>query len=244
MGAASSAHRALRKDFGRALGHYEMLSDGDRVLVALSGGKDSLTLLWMLDDLRRRAPIHYTLHPVHIDPGFPGGYADALTEFAAAAGFAPRVEHTDYGVVSHSEKNRENPCFLCSRLRRKRLFEIADELDCPKIALGHHKDDLIETFFLNILYSGETSTMMPVQSFFHGRFRVIRPLAFSGERDIRAFARAQGFPDFINPCPSSGTSKRSEIKQMLNQLYRSNRKIRGNIFRAMSHVKPEYLLKP
>jgi tRNA 2-thiocytidine biosynthesis protein TtcA len=153
------------------------------------------------------------------------------------------VEYTDYGVVSHSDQNRENPCFLCSRLRRKRLFEIADELGCTKLALGHNKDDIIETLFLNMCYAGEISTMVPFQSMFQGRFTVIRPLAFADEDMIRRFARKEGLPEFINTCPSASSSKRHEIKSLLNQLYRSNPKIKGNIFRAMSHVKPEYLLK-
>ena len=139
--------------------------------------------------------------------------------------------------------NRENPCFLCSRLRRKRLFEIADELGCRKLALGHNKDDVIETLFMNICYAGEISTMLPSQTFFQQKFTLIRPLAFADEGLIRRFAGDQRFPDFENPCPTAKTSKRQEIKSLLKQLYRSNKKIKGNIFRAMSHVKPEYLLK-
>ncbi len=143
----------------------------------------------------------------------------------------------------HSSANRENPCFLCSRLRRKRLFEIADELGCRKLALGHNKDDVIETLFMNICYAGEISTMLPSQTFFQQKFTLIRPLAFADEGLIRRFAGDQRFPDFENPCPTAKTSKRQEIKSLLKQLYRSNKKIKGNIFRAMSHVRPEYLLK-
>jgi tRNA 2-thiocytidine biosynthesis protein TtcA len=128
-------------------------------------------------------------------------------------------------------------------LRRKRLFEIADELGCNKLALGHNKDDIIETFFLNICYAGEISTMVPSQTFFQERFTVIRPLAFADEQLIRKFAKDQKFPEFINPCPSANTSKRKEIETFLKQLYRANRKVKGNIFRAMSNVKTDYLLK-
>ena len=127
--------------------------------------------------------------------------------------------------------------------RRKRLFEIADELACNKLALGHNKDDIIETLFLNICYSGEISTMVPFQPFFKGKITVIRPLAFADERRIRDFAKEQNFPEFVNPCPSANNSKRQEIKDTLNRLYKTNSKIKGNIFRAMSHVKTEYLLK-
>ena len=153
------------------------------------------------------------------------------------------MEYTDFGIIGHSPQNRENPCFLCSRLRRKRLFEIAKELGCTKLALGHHKDDIIETFFLNICYAGETSTMLPAQGFFQKQYTVIRPLAYVDEDIIRRFAREHNFPGFVNPCPTANVSKRSEIKKLLKQLFRSNRKIKGNIFRAMSHVKTDYLLK-
>lgn len=222
-----------------------MIADGDRIVVGLSGGKDSLTLLWMLAERRARAPIDYEIFPVYVDPGFEGGYGETLARFVRdRVGIEVRVEATDFGVVAHSAVNRENPCFLCARRRRQRLFEVADALDCTKVALGHHKDDLIETFFINILYAGEVSTMLPAQSLFKGLFTVIRPLAFSDEDAIKRFARCEGFPVFQNPCPSADASKRSEIKSLLNELYRSNRKIKGNVFRAMRHVKPEYLLKP
>jgi tRNA 2-thiocytidine biosynthesis protein TtcA len=128
-------------------------------------------------------------------------------------------------------------------LRRKRLFEVAAELNCQKIALGHNRDDIIETLFLNMCYAGEISTMQPAQPFFKNKYTVIRPLAFADEDVIRRFAREQDFPDFVNPCPSAGRSKRREIKTLLHQLYRSNRKIKGNIFRSMSHVNVDYLLK-
>ena len=180
---------------------------------------------------------------VFIDPGFEGSFAEPLRAFCAKLGFTLRVEYTDFGLQGHSSVNRENPCFLCSRLRRKRLFEIADELGCYKLALGHNKDDVIETLFMNMCYGGEISTMLPSQSFFQQKFTLIRPLAFADEALIRRFSRDQRFPGFENPCPTAKTSKRQEIKALLTQLYRSNKKIKGNIFRAMSHVRLEYLLK-
>jgi len=228
---------------GQALHHYQMISDGDRIVVGVSGGADSLTLMRMLMERLARIPIRYELFAVYIDPGFEGSFAEPLEIYCEKVGFPLRVEYTDYGVLGHSSDNRENPCFLCSRLRRKRLFEIAAELDCNKLALGHNKDDLIETLFMNICYAGEISTMLPVQTFFQQKFALIRPLAYADEDLIRRFARDQRFPDFINPCPTAATSKRREIKLMLNQLYLSNKKIKGNIFRSMSHVKLEYLLK-
>jgi len=228
---------------GKALHKYDMIHDGDRILVGVSGGKDSLTLAWMLKERQTRIPIRYELFPVFIDPGFENGFDKSLQRYCEDLGFSLRVEYTDYGIVGHGPENRENPCFLCSRLRRKRLFEVAAELDCQKIALGHNKDDIIETLFMNMCFAGEISTMMPYQPFFQNRYTVVRPLAFADEDVIRRFAREQAFPEFVNPCPSAGNSKRQEIKTLLHRLYRGNRKIKGNIFRSMSHVNTDYLLK-
>jgi tRNA 2-thiocytidine biosynthesis protein TtcA len=228
---------------GQALHRYDMLQDGDRILVALSGGADSMTMMWMLAERLPRIPISYELFPVHIDPGFEGGFGESLKAWSAKSGFSLRIEYTDYGILGHSAVNRENPCFLCSRLRRRRLFEIAAELGCNKLALGHNKDDIIETLFLNICFAGEICTMVPCQTFFKGKFTLIRPLAFADEQLIRAFVREKSFPEFVNPCPSANNSKRREIKFILKTLYRSNKKIKGNIFRAMSRVKTDYLLK-
>jgi len=237
------AYKALKRSVGKALHHYGMIADGDRVVVGLSGGADSLTLMWCLKERLARVPIHYDLFAVYVDPGFEDGFSDDLVHYCDKMGYALRVEHTDFGLLSHSEVNLENPCFLCSRLRRKRLFEIADELGCRKLALGHNKDDIIETLFLNMCYAGEISTMLPLQPFFQGAFTVIRPLAFSDEEVIRRFAKEMAFPEFVNSCPSAATSRRAEIKAILKTLYRSNRKIKGNIFRSMSRVRADYLLQ-
>ncbi len=239
----SYTYKALNSLVGKAIHRYQMIEDGDRIAVGVSGGKDSLTLLWALAERRKRVPVNYDLCPIYVDPGFEGGFGDALAETCLNLGFFLTVDQTDHGIVAHSGANRENPCFLCARLRRKRLFEIAAGLGCTKLALGHNKDDIIETFFLNICYAGEISTMVPRQTLFSGRFTVIRPLAMIDENSIRRFAAAQQFPRYTNPCPSAGATKRSDIKTILEGLYRTNRKIKGNIYRSMSHVKVEYLLK-
>jgi len=232
----------MNRDLGKAIHQYDMISDGDRILVGVSGGKDSLTLLTVLSERLSRIPIKYKLFPVYIDPGFENSFSEALYGFLKQNSFCLRVEKTDNGIVAHSKANLENPCFLCSRLRRKRIFEIADELGCTKIAFGHHKDDIIETFFLNLCYAGNISTMRPVQSFFKGKISIIRPLAFIEENTIRRFSKNREFPEFVNPCPYSAISKRNEIKQWLDQLYKTNKKIRGNIFRSLRNVNPDYLL--
>lgn len=239
----SNTYKQLNKAVGKAMHRYDMISDGDRIVVGLSGGKDSLTLMWMLKERQTRIPIKYDIFAIYLDPGFEGGFSGALQRYCEKMGYNLRVEETNYGVLGHNPQNRENPCFLCSRLRRKRFFEIAAELGCNKLALGHNKDDIIETLFLNICYAGEISTMLPAQSFFQERFTIIRPLAFADESLIQRFAKNEGFPRFINPCPTAKVSKRKEIKILLQNLYNSNRKVKGNIFKAMSHVKTDYLLK-
>lgn len=240
----NAAYKALNRNVGKALHSYNMIEDGDHIAVGLSGGKDSWALLYVLSERLRRIPIHYSLVGIHIDPGFGATTSTVVESYAETLGIDVRVEKTDIGVVAHSEDNRENPCFLCARRRRQRLFEVADQLGCNKLALGHHKDDLIETLFINMFYAGELSTMVPRQTFFKGKFTIIRPLAYTDEKAIARFARHMNWPVCENPCPSAGRSKRSEVKEMLSSLYRSNKKIRGNIFRAMHHVREDYLLKP
>jgi len=237
----SYTYKTLNRSLGKALHQYKMIVDGDRIAVGLSGGKDSLTLLWMLSERRCRTPINYDIVAIYVDPGFEDGFAEALKSYCRDLEINLTVKYSDCGIVAHGPENRENPCFLCSRLRRKLLFETADALGCRKLALGHNKDDVIETLFLNICYGGEISTMLPYQTFFKGHFVIIRPLAFCDETSIQKFVIEKKFPVFDNPCPSANVSKRREIKILLNQLYRSNQKIRGNIFRAMYNVRKEYL---
>ena len=228
---------------GKAIHHYRMIEDGDRIVVGLSGGKDSLTLLHALGERQRRSPVHYQLFPVYIDPGFENGFAvKQLKQYCSDIGFQLICEVTDHGPLSHSAENLKNPCFLCSRLRRKRLFEIADELNCNKLALGHNKDDIIATLFINMFYAGHISTMVPCQPMFQERFHLIRPLSFVDENLILKFSKDMNFPAFINGCPTAKKSKRSEIKQMLSDIYGMSPNIKGNIFRSMSQVREEYLL--
>jgi len=227
---------------GKAIHTHKMIRDGDHVMVAVSGGKDSVALLWLLSERIKRIPIEYRITAVHVDPGFGANSAGQMESFFLGNGFEHRVIKSDIGPKAHGPENRENPCFLCSRLRRKLLFELAAEIGCNRIAFGHHKDDLIETFFLNVFYGASISTMLPVQEFFEGEFTVIRPLYLVDEGMVRRYAQTMGWDEIKLGCPTAGSSKREEIKDMLKHFYRSNKKIKGNIFHALKNVNPDYLL--
>lgn len=234
--------KEIKRLTGKAIHTKDMIRDGDHVMVAVSGGKDSLALLWLLKERIKRVPIDYRITAVHVDPGFGANSAEQMTSFFLAHDFEFRVIESDIGPKAHGPQNRENPCFLCSRLRRKLLFQTAEEVGCNRMAFGHHKDDLIETFFLNVFYGASISTMVPVQGFFGGKLTVIRPFYLVDEDLIRRYAQLMDWPEISLDCPTAGSSKREEIKNMLKHFYRSNRKIKGNIFHALQNVNAEYLL--
>ncbi|MFO7598303.1 MAG: ATP-binding protein [Candidatus Desulfacyla sp.] len=234
--------KEIKRLMGKAIYNHQMIHGGDHLLVAVSGGKDSLSLLWLLRERMKRLPIRYRITAVHVDPGFGTDSAARMASFFSTHGFDYRVIKTRIGPQAHSPDNRENPCFLCSRMRRKILFDLAKEMGCNRIAFGHHKDDIIETFFLNVFYGASISTMLPVQEFFKGEITAIRPLYLIDEGLIQRYGKAMGWERIELGCPSAGSSKREEIKQMLQALYRSNRKIKGNIFHALQNVNPDYLL--
>jgi tRNA 2-thiocytidine biosynthesis protein TtcA len=240
----ASIEREVRRLVGRAISCYALIQDGDRIAVGVSGGKDSLLLLWLLRERLGRIPIHYDLKAVHVDPGFDSAASDTLQAFFHKEGFDYRIITTDYGLRAHGPENRENPCFLCARLRRTALFREARDLNCQKIALGHNQDDLIETFFINICYGAHTATMVPKQPFFGGEITVIRPLALVSAGKVERLCQRLGLPVITNACPSANRSKRQEIRDLLNLLYDKNPKVRGNIYHAMSHVNHEYLPPP
>ena len=207
--------KKVRRLAGRAVERYGLINAEDRILVALSGGVDSTSLLWLLHDRLSRIPITYKLFAVHVDLGFEG---------------------EDYSAVQDWVES-----FLCSRLRRAALFKEAGRLECNKIAFGHNLDDLIETFLINIFYGSQLSTMLPRQPFFGGEITIIRPFSLLDTETISRFHKKQGLPLTANPCPSKKTGKRQEIREILQGLYRKNRKIRGNILAAMHNVNLEYL---
>ncbi len=227
------AAKELKRLMGKAIHAGQMIRDGDHVMVSVSGGKDSLVLLWLLRERLKRIPIKYKITAVHVDPGFGADSASQMESFFLDYDFENRIIKGNFGPRAHGPENRENPCFLCSRFRRKLLFELAAEIGCDRIAFGHHKDDIIETFFLNIFYGASIGTMQPVQDLFDGRLTIIRPLYMVDEELIRRYVQSMGWPEIDLGCPTAGSSKRQEIKDMLRHFYRSNKKIKGNIFHAL-----------
>jgi tRNA 2-thiocytidine biosynthesis protein TtcA len=165
-----------------------------------------------------------------------------LKEFFEAKKIAYHIEPTRIAELANGPDNRENPCFLCSWERRKRVFSLAQRFGCNKVAFGHHKDDIIETFLLNVFYSAEISTMLPLQPLFKGKITVIRPLALLEERKIERFAKEMGLPYFPCGCPASGRSMRRKVKELIGALEKENRRVKGNIFRALSNIKLDYML--
>ncbi len=227
---------------GKAIHRFGLIQDGDRILVGVSGGKDSLSLLHLLHERSKRVPVHYELLAVHVDLGFETSGADMLKEFFEAKKIAYHIEPTRIAELANGPNNRENPCFLCSWERRKLVFSLAQRFGCNKVAFGHHKDDIIETLLLNIFYSAEISTMLPFQSLFNGKITLIRPLALLEERKIERFANEMGLPYFPCGCPASVRSKRRKVKEVISGLARENHRVKGNIFRALSNIKLDYTL--
>jgi tRNA 2-thiocytidine biosynthesis protein TtcA len=193
----TALHRRLRKGFEQAILDYKMIRKGDRLLAAVSGGADSLTLLTLLCGPQVSVPEDIEVVAVYLDLGFREEERSAwrrLEEHFQNLGCGYVMEKTDIGPQAHRPEQRKNPCFLCARQRRRRLFEIAQEQGCNKVLLGHHRDDIIETFFLNVLFSREISTMVPKQEVFSGRFQILRPMAYLEEDLIKRFAREHLLP--------------------------------------------------
>jgi tRNA 2-thiocytidine biosynthesis protein TtcA len=236
----------LRGAVGRAIGDYAMLEDGDRVMVCLSGGKDSYTLLDMLQSLQRNAPIRFELLAVNLDQKQPGFPTDVLPGYLRARGVAFRIIDQDtYSVVKRVIPAGKTLCGLCSRLRRGALYRFAAENGITKIALGHHRDDIVETLFLNLFFAGRLKAMPPKLLSEDRRHIVIRPLAYVAERDIARYATARGFP--LIPCTLCGSQpnlQRLAVKRMLADWEARHPGRIDTIFTSLRHVAPSQLADP
>lgn len=240
----SRLENKLLSNVARASKEHRMLEPGDRVMVAMSGGKDSYVMLKLLRQIQRRVPFDLDLIAVNLDQGHPGFPGHLLENWLKDEGFEYRMLAQDtYSIVLDKVPEGKTFCSLCSRLRRGILYNAAVDLGCTKIALGHHRDDMVETLMLNLLFSGQLKTMPPRLTSQDGRNTVIRPLAYCAEADVAAYADTVGFP--IIPCDLCGTQEnlqRQKIKRLLADLERDNPRIKGNIMAAMGNVRPSHLL--
>jgi tRNA 2-thiocytidine biosynthesis protein TtcA len=241
---ANKLDKRLLRLAGQAIGDFNMIEDGDRVMVCLSGGKDSYGLLDVLLKLRSRAPIRFDLVAVNLDQKQPGFPAHVLPQYLTALGVPFHIETQDtYSVVTRVIPAGKTLCSLCSRLRRGILYRVASELGATKIALGHHRDDILGTFFLNLFYGGRLKGMPPKLVSDDGRHVVIRPLAYVREADLARYAQVKGFPIIpCNLCGSQENLKRKEVKRMLLEWERRHPGRVENTFNALARVVPSHLM--
>ena len=237
--------KSVNHKIGQAMHTYGMLADGDRVMVAVSGGIDSLVLVKTLQLWLGKAPINYRLTAVHLDMGFGNNEAEQVSARLRQLGVEQLIEKTDFGRRALEAEDGRSGCFHCARRRRNRLFALAGEKGCNKIAMGHHQEDIIETFFLNLLFGGNLSTMVPRQDLFGGKLSLIRPLAYLSKAEIRSLGEEFSLEPIANPCPLSSESKRQQIRDLLEKsFYPLTPSTKATIFTALANVRPDYLLKP
>ena len=241
---AGKLEKRLCRLVGEAIGDYGMIEAGDRVMVCLSGGKDSYGLLDVLMKLRGRAPLSFDLVAVNLDQRHPGYPEHVLPDYLKSLGVPFRIEVQDtYSVVKRLVPEGQTMCSLCSRLRRGVLYRVARELGATKIALGHHRDDILETFFLNLFFGGKMKAMSPKLQSDDGQHVVIRPLAYVSESDLEAYAKVKAFP--IIPCDLCGsqpTLQRKQVKQMLCDWEKRHPGRADSMFRALSNLTPSHLM--
>jgi len=244
----SSPYEIVEKKLGRAASRaitdFRMIEEGDRLLVAVSGGKDSYTMLHLLRSLQRKAPVRFELRVVNVDQGHPGYPGHVLREYMAREGHDfSMIEEDTYSIVTEKIPKGKTYCSLCSRLRRGILYRVAKGLGCNKIALGHHRDDVLQTLLLNLLFAGQLGAMPPRLLADGGSLVVVRPLVYCAEEDIRTFAELAHFP--ILPCDLCGTQEQLQRKAMarlLDQLERDNPGTKTVMLSALQNVRPSHLL--
>ncbi len=243
---ADDLERKLLGNLARASADFRLIEPNDRVMVAVSGGKDSHALLHLLRLVQRKAPFNFSIVAVNLDQKQPNFPAETLPRYFESEGYDYRIiEEDTYSIVKEKVPQGQTYCSLCSRLRRGILYNVAQELGATKIALGHHRDDAIETLLLNQFYSGQLKSMPARLVSDDGRNVVVRPLLYCAEADIAAYAESKRFP--IIPCDLCGSQdnlKRQEVKRLLASLERDNPKLRGNLMAALRNVRPTHLLDP
>jgi len=242
----SRLEKRLLHDMGRAIADFRLIDPGDRILVCVSGGKDSFTMLHLLQQLQRSAPVDFSLVACNLDQGHPGFPAAQLETYLRAAGVETLMLSEDtYTTVKRLVPEGKTACSVCSRLRRGILYNAAERHGCSKIALGHHRDDLIESLLMSMLFTGKLRSMPPKLHSDDGRNVVIRPLCYSTEADIAAFAEEKKFP--IIPCDLCGSQEnlqRKRVKRLLTELEAEHPGVRASLFASMGNVMTEHLPAP
>jgi tRNA 2-thiocytidine biosynthesis protein TtcA len=236
--------RILMRDVGRAVGEFDLIQEGDRILVAMSGGKDSYSLAVLLRMLQKRAPVSFDLLAVHLDQGHPGYDGGPLVRWLEQESFPYQVLHEDtFSIVTDKIPEGKTYCSLCSRLRRGILYRAATELGCNKIALGHHRDDVLETVLLNLFFGGKLASMPARLVSDDGKHVVIRPLIYCAEDRLAAFAKAHAFPILpCNLCGSQSEAQRKQMKRLLADLETKHPTLRQTMIAALGNVNPSHLL--
>jgi tRNA 2-thiocytidine biosynthesis protein TtcA len=236
--------RKLGRAMARAIADFSMIEDGDRLMVAVSGGKDSYTMLHLLRALQKKAPVDFSLKVVNIDQGHPGYPAQRLRDYMAREEYDfTMIEEDTYAIVTEKIPAEKTYCSLCSRLRRGILYRVAREMGCTKIALGHHRDDVLQTLLLNLMFAGQLASMPPKLVGDEGRMIVVRPLVYCAEEDIRAYAEKLLFP--ILPCDLCGSQEnlqRKIVGRMLDELEAKNPGTKQVMLAALQNVRPSHLL--
>ena len=239
-----AVERDLLHDVGRAVADFDLISEGDRILVAVSGGKDSYSLLVLLETLRRRAPVHFDLLAVHLDQAQPGHDPAPLADWLGAQGFDHRIVREDtYSIVVDKIPAGRTYCSMCARLRRGILYRLASEFHCTKIALGHHRDDAVETLLLNIFFAGKLAAIPARLVSDDGASVVIRPLIYCAEESLARFAESQRFPILpCNLCGSQPDAQRKQMKTLLTRLEAEHPNLRQTMLAALGNVNLSHLL--
>ena len=244
MSYSSPLETRLAKKVTKAITEYNLIEDGDRVMIGLSGGKDSWALINILDVLRKRAPIDFSLVAVTVDSGYDGYRHDLISSTCEQRGWEYRIEHTDIGDVMDDLLDGATPCSLCARLRRGVLYRIAGELGATKIALGHHLDDFIETLLLNLFFAGSLKAMPARLQSDNGEHVVIRPLVYVTEPEARAYAKEAALPIVGCCCPACGdlSLQRQRAKRLIAELEVEHPDIKSSMIRALGNVASRHLL--
>ena len=229
----------ISNKIGKAIGAYNLIEAGDKILIGISGGKDSLTLLTLLKERQRWAPVKYDLHAAYISSNAYRG--DAAHKKALKKIFEELEIPYSFDKISIQYEKKKANCFWCSWNRRKALFDLAEELECNKLALGHHKDDIVETTLLNMFFLGDFSTMNPRQEIFEGKLVIIRPLVYCEEKETAKFAHESNFPTLGRTCPYGLDTNRKYIKSLINSTQKRIPVIKNNIFRSISRIREDYI---